>query len=324
MTIARRAGAKGWGLLVAGALGAAVVAGGLPVSAAAQDDARVRRLEEQVRALQRAVFPGGDGRFFEPEVTTQPTQPQPQQPVGNPSSSALTDILARLEALEAQMQQLTARGEETGYQFGQMQTELTDLQGQVELLQSAAAPPAPEQPTGIIPAPGGVSQPAAAAAPAPAGTSAPAASAPSPERVAAVRAIAKPATDDAGDDEYTYGFRLWEAGYYPEAQQQLALFLQRYPDHSRVTFGRNLLGRAYLDNGQPREAATYFFENYQSDKQGARAADSLLFLAESMVAIDDTNRACIALAEFGDTYPALATGRLKEQYDRNRNKVRCG
>ncbi len=314
MTIGRMAGAKAWGLLVAGALGAAM----LPVSAAAQDDARLRRLEDQVRALQRAVFPGGDGRFFEPEVSTQPTQPRPQQPVGTPSSSALTDILARLEALEAQMARLTARGEEGTYEVAQMKEQLEQLQAQVEGLESAAAP-APAQPTGVIPAPGG-SRPSSSGSSAPA----PAASAPSPERVAAVRAIAKPSTADAGDDEYTYGFRLWEAGYYPEAQQQLALFLERYPNHPRVTFGRNLLGRAYLDNGQPREAATYFFENYQADKQSARAPDSLLFLAEAMIAINDTNRACIALAEFGDTYPALATGRLKEQYDRNRNKVRCG
>jgi TolA-binding protein len=323
MTIGRRRGARG--LLLVGALGSAVFAG-LPIPAMAQDDAgRLRRLEDQVRALQRTVFPGGDGRFFEPEVTTQPTQTPPQQPVGTPSNTALTDILARLEALEGQVARLTARGEESGYQAGQLQEQLALLQEQVEGLQVAAAPPVPEQPTGIIPAPGGASSSGAGqpAGSTPTPTPAPAA-APSAERVAAVRAIAKPATDDAGEDEYTYGFRLWEAGYYPEAQQQLSLFLQRYPNHARVTYGRNLLGRAFLDNGQPREAATYFFENYQADKQGARAADSLLYLAEAMVAIDDTNRACIALAEFGDTYPALATGRLKEQYDRNRNRVRCG
>jgi TolA-binding protein len=138
-----------------------------------------------------------------------------------------------------------------------------------------------------------------------------------------VQAIAKPATDDPGDDEYTYGYRLWEAGYFPEARQQLALFLEKYPNHARISYGRNLLGRAFLDDGQPREAATHFFENYQKDKNGARAADSLLFLSEAMVAIGDTNRACIALAEFSESYPALATGRLKEQYDRDRSRVDC-
>ncbi|OYW45648.1 MAG: hypothetical protein B7Z33_07410 [Sphingomonadales bacterium 12-68-11] len=116
---------------------------------------------------------------------------------------------------------------------------------------------------------------------------------------------------------------MWEAGYFPEARQQLSLYLQRYPQHARVSFGRNLLGRAFLDDGQPREAAKYFLENYQGDKQGARAPDSLLYLAESMIAIADTSRACIALAEFGETYPALATGRLQELYDRTRSKVRC-
>ena len=34
-------------------------------------------------------------------------------------------------------------------------------------------------------------------------------------------------------------------------------------------------------------------------------------------------RACIALAEFGDTYPALAVGSLQAQYESNRQKVTC-
>ena len=142
-------------------------------------------------------------------------------------------------------------------------------------------------------------------------------------RLAAVEAIAKPSTEDAGEDEYSYGFRLWEAGFYPEARQQLSLFLQKYPDHRLVSHGRNLLGRAFLDDGKPREAAAQFLENYQKDRNGARSADSLLFLSEAMVGIGDTDRACIALAEFSEAYPAIATGRLKEQYDRNRSKVTC-
>ena len=133
----------------------------------------------------------------------------------------------------------------------------------------------------------------------------------------------KPQTDDAADDEYTYGFRLWEAGFYPEAQQQLTLFVEQNPDHWRATYGRNLLGRAYLDDDKPRDAAPWFLRNYQADKNAARAGDSLLYLAETMIAIDDTKRACIALAEFGETYPALAAGRLQTQYDANRAKVSC-
>lgn len=312
------------GLLLAG------VAMATPIAAAAQsDEARLRRIESELRALQRAVFPGGDGRFFTPEVDTARPQTQPQ--VGTPSNTAMTDVLARLDALEAQLARLTARQEENA-------NELAQLEAKVDAAIAANAPPAPvavTPPTGIIatptpspapvtvraPAPTPTAAPAASNRPAP--TPAPAAARPNPARLAAVQAIAKPQTADAGDDEYTYGYRLWEAGYYPEAQQQLALFLEKYPRHARASHGRNLLGRAYLDNGQPREAATHFFENYQNDKNGARAADSLLYLAEAMTTLNDTNRACIALAEFSESYPALATGRLKEQYDRNRSKVTC-
>jgi TolA-binding protein len=302
------------GLLLAG------IATAVPVTAAAQsEEARLRRIESELRALQRAVFPGGDGRFFTPEVDTARPQAQPQG--GAPSSTAMTDVLARLDALEAQLARLTARSEENA-------NELAQLKARLDTAIAANAPPAPvavAPPTGIIatptpsPAPVTVRTPTPAPTPAPA----PAAARPSAARLAAVSAIAKPQTADAGDDEYTYGYRLWEAGYYPEAQQQLALFLEKHPRHARASHGRNLLGRAYMDNGQPREAATHFFENYQNDKNGARAADSLLFLAEAMTTLGDTNRACIALAEFSETYPALATGRLKEQYDRNRSKVTC-
>jgi TolA-binding protein len=296
---------------IGGLLLASVALALLPAPTAAQDsDARMRRIESQINALQRAVFPGGDGRYFTPEVDT--SQPPPQTPaVRAPSSTALTDMLTRLDSLEAQLAGLTARAEENANQLAQLETELKEMRER----QVAVVPP----PTGVIQLPS-ENRPAAGATP----TSAPAASsAPSPARVAAVQAIAKPSTGDAGDDEYTYGFRLWEAGFFPEARQQLSLFLQKYPNHARASFGRNLLGRAFLDDGKPREAATEFLGNYQKDKNGARAADSLLFLSEAMVAIGDTDRACIALAEFSEAYPALATGRLKEQYDRNRSKVRC-
>src|SRR5690606_10366543 len=123
--------------------------------------------------------------------------------------------------------------EENSNQLAELETRLDEaLAGSRPPAQAAA------QPVGAIPVPGGQ-------APAPA----PAAAAPSPARVAAVQAIAKPSTDDAGDDEYTYGFRLWDAGFFPEARQQLALFLERHPNHPRVSFGRNLLGRAFLDDG---------------------------------------------------------------------------
>src|SRR5690606_8629533 len=189
---------SGWNAtrkMITGLLMAGVVTAFIPASAFAQsDESRLRKIEAELRALQRAVFPGGDGRYFTPEVDT--TRPQPQQPVGSPSSTPLTDVLARLDALEAQLARLTARNEETA-------NELSELQARFE---ASAAPQVPvEVPSGIIPVPAETGSDAAAA---PSSSAAPAAPGPSAERLAAVQAIAKPQTDDAGDDEYTYGFRL--------------------------------------------------------------------------------------------------------------------
>ncbi len=293
------------------------------IAQSSNDEVRLRKLEAEVRALQRKVFPGGDGRFFEPEITGQPTTPRTT--VTTPSTTAVTDILARMDALESQMQTLTAQSEENA-------NTMRALENRVRLLEGgSAAPatgggfttPAPIPTTGTRPAtttptptPAATTRPTTPAA-------TPTASRPTAERLAAVQAITKPQTGDAGDDEYSYGYRLWDAGFYPEAQQQLTLFVEKYPTHSRATYGRNLLGRAYLDDGKAREAAPWFLKNYQTDKGGARAGDSLLYLADAMIALKDTNRACIALAEFGETYPALASGRLQGQYEANRSKVKC-
>lgn len=310
-------------------LGALALAGtamtALPPPAWAQDaDSRLRRLEGQVRALQRQVFPGGDEKFFTPEIVA-PT-PTPQQPAGTPSTSAVTDILARLDAVEAQLARLTAIGEVNSNAIARLEERFEALGGGAPGASAVPAMPAVQQPSGVIPLPGSGSSPAPQPVPRAAAVPAPAAQIPArpdPARLAAVRAIPKPQTDDAGDDEYSYGFRLWDAKFFPEAQQQLQLFLDRYPSHWRATYARNLLGRAYLDAGNPRDAAPYFLENYQANKQGERAPDSLLYLAEAMIAMNDTSRACIALAEFGDTYPGLATGRLQAQYEALRRKVTC-
>ena len=289
--------------------------------AIAQDnvsDARIRKIESEIRALQRKVFPGGDGRYFEPEITApqETVTPPVGQSAGN--NAVTTDVLQRLNALERQLQRLTAQNEET-------QNEMRLLGERVEALEAMAAAAQPlidELPTeGRI---GGATRPTEPAgddnSPAPQIATV---SAPSAERLARVAAVAKPASGDAGDDEYVYGFRLWEAKLYPEAQQQLTKFVEAYPSHSRISYGRNLLGRAYLDDNKPRDAASWFLSNYNSNKQGARAADSLLYLARSMIALDDTERACIALAEFGETYPAVASGRLRSDYEGTRRQVKC-
>lgn len=309
---------------LAGVALAALLWTGSAIPAQAQEgtvgEIRIRKLEAEVRALQRQVFPGGDTKLFGQQAANTPVNPAPGPaeatgPVAPAANTALTDILARLSAVEAQNARLTAQVEELSNHVRQLDAARAAANAPVE---QAPATNAPE------PAPPVASEPAPAPRPAatrPAPTPAPAAAPAS--RVAAVKAIAKPSTGDAGEDEYSYGYKLWEAKFYPEAQQQLKLYLDQYPKHKRVSYARNLLGRAYLDDGKPREAAPWFLQNYQADKKGARASDSLLYLSAAMIELKDINRACIALGEFADGYPADAGGRLKSAYDGIRAKVKC-
>ncbi len=310
-------------------------------------EARLRRIEAEVRALQGTVFPG-NGKVFTPQSSPAATT---TTIAGTPATTPVTDLLARMDALEAQLARLTAQAEENANRLRQVETRLgtsaaTDPGAPIAPA-VAATPAAPAtdatvtatnlgamsggasvpKPVAVVPTPAPSPVPAAAApkpaAPAAARPAVTRPAAPPASRVAAVRAIVKPQTADAGDDEYSYGYRLWEAKFYPEAQQQLQLYLTKYPRHARTSFARNLLGRAFLDDGKPREAATWFLQNYQNEKRGDRAPDSLLYLAEAMGQLKDTNRACIALAEFSDTYPREVAGRLKAQFDATRAKVKC-
>lgn len=333
------------GAALMAASAASLVAVAAPAPAAAQDqtsaEARIKKIEAEVRALQRKVFPGGDGKFFEPQIAP---GSQASAPTAAPAASRtvaatpVTDILLRLDTLETQLRSLTARSEEQANALSLMERRLVALEtaastpvatAPVPTL-TAASPPAANVPAAVpattparAPAPAAVTPPAPRpATTAPAATAATTA-APSPARLAAVQAIAKPQTADVGDDEYSYGFRLWSAGFFPEARQQLTKYVEQYPTHAKISYGRNLLGRAFLDDKMPEDAARWFLRNYQANKAGERAPDSLLYLGASMVAMKDTKRACIALAEFAETYPLVAAGRLATEYQATRAKVKC-
>ena len=307
----------------------------IAVPAAAQDstaEARLRKVEAEIRALQRKVFPGGDGKFFEPQIAPGTQAPAPATGTGTasaPAATAVTDILVRLDALEQQLQALTARSEEQANTMAQLEVRLAALEtaGAAPAVAAGTLPAStlPSAPTLAAVTPAATTPAAPAPRPSVPAATTPAATvtAPSAARLAAVQAIAKPQTADAGDDEYSYGFRLWNAGFFPEARQQLTKFVEQYPSHSRISFGRNLLGRAFLDDKMPKEAAQWFLKNYQANKAGDRAPDSLLYLGASMIAMNDTKRACIALAEFADTYPLIAAGRLATDYQTTRAKVKC-
>ena len=289
-----------------------------------ETEIRLRKVEAEVTALQRVVFPGSGGKFFPQLQSGQAASVQP----GSPASSSSSDMLVRMDAIEGQVARLTAQVEEDHNRIEKLEARLTLIEGQGKVqtvTDSAATAPATSSTDRNLAAMGAAPKPAPvtpkpALKPAPKPTTSSDAAA---MRVAAVRAVVQPSTRDAGDDAYSYGFRLWEAKFYPESQQQLKMFLQKYPKHARTSYARNLLGRDYLDDGNAHEAAGWFLQNYKLEPKGDRAPDSLLMLAESMRQLGDTTRGCVAVKQFAATFPAEASGRLKSQYDATSSGLKC-
>ncbi len=282
----------------------------------AATEVRLKKVEAEVRALQRKVFPDGAGKFFEPEIAPPASTgtTTPLVPAGAPG----TELIARIDAVEAALARATAQAEETSNRMGKLEARLAALEaGAAPVVASPAAEVAPVTPprtsiTGTVA--GNTAAMTAAATPA---------AKPSATRLAAVAAIEKPVSSDKGEDEYLYGYRLWEAKFFPEAAQQLKATTEKYPRHKRISYSRNLLGRAWLDDGKPGTAAQVFLQNYQADKAGDRAPDSLLYLAVAMTRLKETQRACVALAEFAEVYPTEAAGRLASQYGTAQKAVKC-
>lgn len=301
------------GAWLAALLATAAVFAATPASVAAQDttEARLKRVEAELRAVQRKVFPDGAGRILAPEITP----PQPGAAPATPSSSAVSDILSRLDVLEAQVKRLTAQSEESQNRLGKLEARLATVEAA-----QAPRPTAPADPAPLVE----TAKPTKDKAPAPGAKPAPAkAPAPSADRIAAVKAIVKPQTGDAGEDDYLYGYELWNAKFYPEAQQALQAFVDQHPKHKRISYARNLLGRAFLDDGKPGTAAQWFVQNYQADKKGERAPDSLLYLAVAMERLKETKRACVALTELRTNFPDIVAGRLRAEYAKAKTAGGC-
>lgn len=290
---------------------ALVTGAAAPAAAAAQQaqqpqiERRVGRLEQEMRAVQRRVFPGGAPNTVDPEL--QPRTAIPTPSAG--SSNAITALTARVEALEAQLARLTGQVEENGYQIRQVEEQLTRLQrdtrAQIERLQQAAQPPAPAP----APEPAEPTQPAEDEL---AGGSQPRPDAPA----------GPPRRTDAAEEAYNTGFRLWEQRRYGEAQQTLTAAADAHPRSRWASWSRNLAGRAYLDDGKPATAARIFLQNYQGNPRGERAADSLFFLGEALVRLNRRAEACPVYDELEATFPTMRDY-LRSRLPAARQAARC-
>jgi TolA-binding protein len=266
---------------------------------------RIDRLEKQIQQVQRQIFPKGrpaDTAGFADDPAA--------------SQSSVVTLDQRLDAVEKQMADLVRQSEENGNRLRTIEAGMTqskaDQDQRISALEQriseAAAAPVPTTPA----EPPSTSATPPRTKPTPTKTVPPKTNVSSPPTATTSDAATPTTLVDTGEDAYTQGFRLWEAGQYDQAIGTLKSFTSAYPKHRRASYANNLIGRAQLDKGDTRAAAATLLANYRTNPNGERAPDSLLYLGHALMKLGQPGQACKAYAELDAVYAAKIRPDLKK------------
>ena len=259
---------------------------------------RIDRLEKQVRQVQKQVFPKGQpadtAGFVDDPAATQ---------------EAVNAVATRLDAVERQLSEIVRTTEENGNRVAVMEAELARLRADQDRRLRAL-----ESSGGAVTTEGAGDTAEVVDAPPPA--SRPKVETPTSD------SNASPSSDPA-EVAYDKGFQLWNAGKYDAAITSLTAMAKKYPNHRRVSWAYNLAGRAMLDKGQPRAAAEALLANYRRDPKGERAQDSLFYLGQSLVKLNQPGQACKAYSELEEVYGASLRAPLKASLPAAKSQAKC-
>lgn len=284
----------------------------LPASALAQrqppsPEQRLERLERQVQQVQRQVFPKGrpaDSAGFSDEPAA--------------TQSSVMTLDQRLDSLERQMADLLRQSEENGNRLRGLEGDLakvrTDQDQRMATLEQRVTDAAAAAPA---------IAPAAEAAPARTPAARPKPDSSTTNLVPAAAAAATSLDADPGEDAYSAGFHLWEAGKYDEAIATLKTFASTYPKHRRVSYANNLVGRALIEQGKARDAAAVLLANYRANSRGERAPDSLYYLGQAEMKLGQPGQACKAYGELDAVYGSKVRADLRKQVDQAKAEAQC-
>ncbi|MEY2882950.1 MAG: hypothetical protein RL490_674 [Pseudomonadota bacterium] len=274
-------------------------------------DKRVGKLESEMRAVQRKVFPGSESRFFEPEIAA-PQAPPPA--VGNPATAPLTDLSDRVGELERQLRTLTGQVEAAEFKLRQLEEAQTrqraDIEFRLNALESGAARPSAA--AGAALATGNVDPSSAKPNTKPA-TKADIGKATKADTV-------KPATADAA---WKLAYANVVAKDWPATEAAMTSFIGDWPKSTRLPQAQYWLGRSNAERDQHAEAARAFLKVYETAPRSAQAPDSLLGLAEAMIGLKKPKDACRVLGELDSVYGEKLTADQKSDALAQRKRAKC-
>ncbi|MGN6154895.1 MAG: tetratricopeptide repeat protein [Sphingomicrobium sp.] len=241
-----------------------------------------------------------------------------EQQVAASQATALR-LEQRLNAIEAQLQQLINQGEVNGHRASELQSQITSLKSDVNSRLTAleSRPVVQQQPDEST------TSDSASASPKVEPKKSQTASAPATKGADESSDSTEVAASDPGEEAYSQGFRLWRDGKYDQAITALRAFVSGFPNHRRASFARNLIGRALLDKGEPRPAAEALLSNYRKDPKGERAPDSLYYLGQALMQLKQPGQACKAYSELEDVYGSSVRPDLKSLVAKGKADANC-
>lgn len=269
-------------MCLCGLIGTVLIAGPA-VAQSADVNARLKRIENDVDTLNRAVYKG-----------------ETPPPLSQESNEAAALVQNRLSQIENDLRNITGKVEEANYANQQLQQKVDMLEESARMrieaieakLQGGAVATSqaaePQQQPGIM----GDGEPPA----------------PTPVAVDSSVEINQPqlGTTPGGMDAaslYEQGFAEIKKENYAGAEALFNKFIADYPNHALTPNALYWLGETFYVRKDYNKASRVFAESYQKYPKGPKGADNLLKLGMSLAGKGEKQSACVALKQLKKEYP---------------------
>ncbi|MGX0877748.1 tol-pal system protein YbgF [Roseovarius sp. MBR-154] len=202
-------------------------------------------------------------------------------------------ILDRVNAIESEVQRLTAKTEELEFRIDRVVSDGTNRVGDLEFRLCELEPDCDI--SGLEPGDtlGGV--------------------APATGSGGAIAAAPDEGSDDGGPqlavgerDDFERARAALDAGEYAAAAEQFAAFRQAYPGSPLSGRAGLLRGEALDGAGRKSDAARAYLETFSAAPGGEDAAEALFRLGRALGQLGQTEEACVTLGQVGARYPDAA------------------
>lgn len=297
--------------------------------AQAQSDVenRIRRLENEIQTLGRAVFRGD---------VKQPPSSFTVDGAGSDNQAMVANLNVRLNQLEAQLRDLTGQIEQQNFKIRQMEERLQQVSvlAQQSQAQNQQQFVPQQQPQSFQPNAPYINNNSNNYMP-PQGVTTPPAQNQNqnyiaqqmgqPHQLGSIRQNAEgEAVVNTQNPTYLYdtAFALLQQGEYDASAKALTQFLGSYADHPLAPNAQYWLGETYYVRNNFEGAAKSFATGYQKYPKSAKAPDNLLKLALSLSNLNKNEEACVTLTQLKSEYPKASSSILRKA-DEEKERLSC-